>query len=376
MILVIADDFTGAAEMAGICLGYGLKVSLCLGGLIDCNAEVLVVSTDSRSMKKETALSVVERITLQALQMKPDFVYKKIDSVLRGFVSEELALQLRIFGLTRALVLPANPSLGRVIKNGQYFVEGIDISKTGFAKDPEFAITTPDVRQMLRTGNANMLKRGDMPGDGINVGEAGDLSDVQYWAEQVNEEFLPAGSGDFFNAILNRKYRKKEKNVAPVLQKPHLYVSGTSFAKNRALIKRQGHHCTAYITADMITGRGGENSWLEKAGAILKKHQQLIIAFDETVDESGTEAIQLRAAIAAYTKKVISLFDIKELLIEGGSTAAAIFNVLGISSMQPVHEWQRGVVQMKAGPLMVTVKPGSYDLPEAIKDLYGFAESG
>ena len=100
MILVIADDFTGAAEMAGICLGYGLKVSLCLGSLTDCNAEVLVISTDSRSMKKEAALSVVERITLQALQMKPDFVYKKIDSVLRGFVSEELTLQLNIFGLT------------------------------------------------------------------------------------------------------------------------------------------------------------------------------------------------------------------------------------------------------------------------------------
>ncbi|HMR85677.1 MAG TPA: four-carbon acid sugar kinase family protein, partial [Niabella sp.] len=240
MILVIADDFTGAAEMAGICLGYGLKVSLCLGSLTDCNAEVLVISTDSRSMKKEAALSVVERITLQALQMKPDFVYKKIDSVLRGFVSEELTLQLNIFGLTKALVLPANPSLGRVIKNGQYFVEGIDISKTGFAKDPEFAITTPDVRQMLRTGNANILKRGDMPGDGINIGEAGDLSDVQHWAEQVNEECLPAGSGDFFNAILNRKYREKERNVPPILQKPHLYVSGTSFAKNRALIKSAG----------------------------------------------------------------------------------------------------------------------------------------
>ena len=273
-------------------------------------------------------------------------------------------------------MLPANPTLGRVIKNGQYFVEGIDISKTGFAKDPEFAITTPDVRQMLRTGNANILKRGDMPGDGINIGEAGDLSDVQHWAEQVNEECLPAGSGDFFNAILNRKYREKERNVPPILQKPHLYVSGTSFAKNRALIKSAGHHCTAYISAGMITGRSEESSWLERVGAILKKHHKLIIAFDETVNESGAEAIELRAAIAAYTKKVINLFDIKELLIEGGSTAAAIFNVLGISAMQPVHEWQRGVVQMNAGPLMVTVKPGSYELPEAIKDLYGFAENG
>lgn len=376
MILVIADDFTGAAEMAGICLNYGLNVSLCLERLADCNEEVLVVSTDSRSMKKEIALSVVERITLHALQMKPGLVYKKIDSVLRGYVSEELALQLNIFGRTRALVLPANPSLGRIINNGHYFVEGIDISKTGFAKDPEFALTTSDVKQMLRTGNANVLKRGDKLGDGINIGEARDLSDVQYWAEQLNEECLPAGSGDFFNAILNKRYKRSDKHPAPALQKPHLYVSGTSFAKSRELIKRFGDRYTAYISADMITGRRVDNGWLEKTGAILRKHQQLIVAFDETVDESGIGAIELRTAIAAYTEKIISLFNIKELLIEGGSTAAAIFNILEISSMQPVHEWQRGVVQMKAGPLMVTVKPGSYDLPEAIKDLYGFSENG
>jgi uncharacterized protein YgbK (DUF1537 family) len=53
MIAVIADDFTGAAELAGISLRYGLKVELCVGKVEYKNADVLVVSTDSRSLKKK-----------------------------------------------------------------------------------------------------------------------------------------------------------------------------------------------------------------------------------------------------------------------------------------------------------------------------------
>jgi uncharacterized protein YgbK (DUF1537 family) len=52
MIAVIADDFTGAAELAGISLRYGLTVSVCLHDEISTDADVLIISTDSRSLKK------------------------------------------------------------------------------------------------------------------------------------------------------------------------------------------------------------------------------------------------------------------------------------------------------------------------------------
>ena len=32
-VIVIADDFSGAAEMAGIALRYGLKLNVCLNSL-------------------------------------------------------------------------------------------------------------------------------------------------------------------------------------------------------------------------------------------------------------------------------------------------------------------------------------------------------
>jgi len=46
---------------------------------------------------------------------RPDLVYKKVDSVLRGWVRPELEELLGGLGWARALIVPANPGLGRVI---------------------------------------------------------------------------------------------------------------------------------------------------------------------------------------------------------------------------------------------------------------------
>src|SRR6187399_3315742 len=148
MIAVIADDFTGAAELAGICLRYGLKVELCVGEVEYKNSDVLIVSSDSRSLKKNEAIRVTEKLLKKILELKPKLVYKKIDSVLRGYVLDELKVQMKLMNKSRAFIMPANPSLNRTIMNGDYFVDGVEITETGFVHDPEFPITTNSVKMI------------------------------------------------------------------------------------------------------------------------------------------------------------------------------------------------------------------------------------
>ena len=188
MIAVIADDLTGAAEIAGIGLRYGLKVELTTTIHTNTDADLFVVSTDSRSLTRENA----ERITAQTveaiLQLKPDLIYKKIDSVLRGYVLDELAIQMELTGLKKAFVLPANPSLGRTIKDGLYYINGKAISETGFATDPEFAITDSSVLKMIRTmaGEERVLKQPDsLPSEGIVIGEAETPGETTAWVDKV-----------------------------------------------------------------------------------------------------------------------------------------------------------------------------------------------
>src|SRR6187402_249372 len=101
MIAVIADDFTGAAELAGISLRYGLMVELFLGNVISTDSDVLIICTDSRSVDKEEAKKQTAEAIKNIQLFNPKFIYKKIDSVLRGHVLEEIAVQEKLCGFEK-----------------------------------------------------------------------------------------------------------------------------------------------------------------------------------------------------------------------------------------------------------------------------------
>ncbi|WP_346238592.1 four-carbon acid sugar kinase family protein [Niabella insulamsoli] len=369
MIIVIADDFTGAAEMAGISLGYGLQVALCLNKLVASDADVLILSAETRSMPKEQAVATMKEITLAARALGPAFVYKKIDSVLRGHVAAEVEAQLEVLGLKKALLLPANPSMGRTIVNGQYFVDGIALSNTGFAKDPEFAIRSSEVREIIQRPEAAVLRAADDLKDGLNIGETNSFGDVERWAANMPDRCLPAGSGDFFEALLNQRFKKKQNQDKPRLQKPHIYISGTTYQQSRDRMQRTVAGAAALITANMLQ-RDDFSNWFDRASGMLESRQRLIIAFDDNIDTTLFDAAALRRLMAGWMKRALENWAVKELLIEGGATAAALFEALGQTCFEAVYEWGRGVVRMKAGELMVTVKPGSYQLPDALMEFY------
>ena len=108
------------------------------------------------------------------------------------------------------------------------------------------------------------------------------------------------------------------------------------------------------------------DGWLKKTGDIINKKQKAVIA----IGESTETALLLRTKMAEAVKEIVKRESISEIFIEGGSTAAAILQALNITKLSPVNELQRGVVRMRTGDLFITVKPGSYELPQEIRELY------
>lgn len=150
MIAVIADDITGAAEMAGIGFRYGLRTSLVTEvseALPDC--DILVVATDTRSMAEEEAVAETRRVVRRLWDAGVRKFFKKTDSALRGHVVPELIVLLEELPYTRVVYLPQNPSKGRVIKEGVYYINGKPLHETSFAFDPEFPATTSVVTERL-----------------------------------------------------------------------------------------------------------------------------------------------------------------------------------------------------------------------------------
>lgn len=356
MIAVIADDFTGAAELAGISLRYGLKIELCVGSVEYKNADVLVVSTDSRSLNKEDAIAITEKVLKRILQLNPKWIYKKVDSVLRGYVLDEAKVQMRLMNKSKAFIMPANPSLGRIIRNGEYFVNGIEINKAGFEHDPEFPIRSSSVKEILNN-EVEVVKIGDKLTKGIVAGEVTNIDDYNYWSGEDSEETILVGAGDFYTALLNKSYKPKPQPDFE-MQSPHLYVCGTAFKERKEQIKKV--NCVSFLP-EVI-----DEEWLIKTGDIIKNNKKAIVA----IDDSLSPAVELRLTMARTVKAIVQRESIKEIFIEGGSTAAAVLLELNVKKLEPLNELQRGVVRMKARDLFITVKPGSYALPKQIKELY------
>ena len=65
-MIVIADDITGAAEIAGIAFTHGADVRLVCGGPTCCRVTATsgttVIATDTRSMSEAEALAETRRI--------------------------------------------------------------------------------------------------------------------------------------------------------------------------------------------------------------------------------------------------------------------------------------------------------------------------
>ncbi len=361
MIAVIADDLTGAAEMAGIAWRFGLSAELLLQDSSIGKADVLIVSTDSRSLSRQKALEITKRITRQVQKWQPEWVYKKTDSVLRGYVAEELQIQMEILNLPRAFVLPANPSLDRTISAGEYYVQGEKIHTTGFANDPEFPVLTSSVSEMLQRKAVVLSPGAILPARGIVAGEAANSEAIKHWAERVDHSWLLAGAGDFFEALLARN-SSQQKKASISIQTPHLYISGTAFDQRKKFIRNLHANGGPVI---WLPNEMNEK-WLQTAAALMQSNQKLLLAIDESTEDAAT----IRKRMAATARILIEQTGVKEIFIEGGATAAAILKEMQISRLLPVEEWQRGVVRMMSGEYFFTLKPGSYPLPDELLRLY------
>lgn len=118
-LLVIADDFSGACEMAGIAHRYGLNVEIQLDFNPDTHRRVIFFDSDTRRLTADQATDKLRRFAALAINSGKDFsLFKKIDSVLRGHVIREAEVLHDRFHKKQTFILPANPSKKRLIIDG------------------------------------------------------------------------------------------------------------------------------------------------------------------------------------------------------------------------------------------------------------------
>lgn len=382
MMVVVADDLTGAAEIAGIGLAFGLSVELTTKANSLPGADLLVISADTRSLSEEDAVAKSVQVARYIQSLKPSFIYKKIDSVLRGHVLAEIEAYMQQLQLDTCLLLPGNPLLGRTIVNGQYFIKGVPVHQTSFAKDPEFAITDSGVLQMLKANkNSNVhltRKEEELKGSGIFIGDVVDNDDLLLWSKKSNNRMLLVGAANFFEALLINKNLKKTKAGISSHQfnEKKLFVSGTTFGKSVTAVETLSRktNIVCYMPEALLLENDHENELLNKWSAnitnAIKKYKQAVIAFSHHYSIKNNLSPQKSASLMSLVvKMVLQKTDIEELIIEGGATAYAIMNELQLNYFKPLQQFAQGIIRMQAinkNNLFITMKPGSYDWPATV----------
>ncbi len=376
--IVIADDLTGAAEIAALGHRHGLAASVVTDGQFPASeADLVVFDSDSRLDGERAAAEKISRLAQELAPRPHVLLYKKTDSVLRGSVRAELEALARGLGATKVLLVPANPSLGRTVQSGRYAIKGVPLHETAFARDPHHPAHSDDVKQLLSPDGALPVEAGGphapLPAGGIVVGDATSASDLDAWARQATPEVLPAGAAEFFAALLRqRNIVEQKRSTAFVAEEPILVVSGTTSPAGttlRADADRAGVPIVRMpldALRDGATATGAVHAWAHAVQDQLAASGRALAVFDGAVSPDAILARNIRRAFARLVRELVTHRMLRHLVVEGGATAAAVVQELGWRELRLVHEWAPGVAALRpaaGGSVALTLKPGSYAWP-------------
>lgn len=387
MITVLADDLTGAAEIAGVCLRYGLKVSFGIESIPDIEADVRVVATDSRSGTVDGALRVHRLMAGKILAGAETLVFKKTDSVLRGYVVQELKALMLAAGKSTVLLQPANPLAGRCIREGKYYIDNVPLEDTGFSTDPDFPAHSSDVKELLDERSSSADKQSVFP---IITGEneaflhkaiyVPDCSSVDELSDVLNSwtpDVLLAGSAAFFEQVLLRITGAKQVVETPVadIKSRFLVVCGTAHPKGREFLDRLKTEtdCPVRFFPQQFLkekiSEGEFSLWTKSLVPDWKWSKKMAISLSPVKISFVDSSSELRRRMNVVVGELVKNAPVRELLIEGGATAYSVLNFLQWKTLIPEQELEPGVIRMRVGrrpSLFLTIKPGSYSWPSGI----------
>ena len=358
MIFVIADDITGAAEIAGLAHCYGLDARLMLDLGQQCpRGDVVVMATDTRSMTRQEAVDHTCGVVRCLLQRCPRSdgkhcsLFLKTDSALRGHPIAEIDAILSLTTYDKAVFLPANPSKGRVITGGVYYWDGVPLSETAFALDPEFPAKTSSMTSRFP----------DAQEKGVVMPDAMTADDIKSVVEGCGTTTLLAGAADLFEALLIARGHHRCVNQASLSLEPQgsVFVCGSTQSRPLQIPAKE-----CGMPKEVYDGDDDATSWEKSILEIYRSGRSVMLTIPHRHLTGKAVAVRLRETMAHVVASLVAVKKPHQLVIEGGATAFSCLNALSWREFTIADAYAPGVIRMVT-PQMVDVilKPGSYRWP-------------
>jgi uncharacterized protein YgbK (DUF1537 family) len=305
---------------------------------------------------------------------------QKVDSVLRGNVTAEVEAVMRQLKLNRALLLPANPSLGRVIRGGEYFVQGKRIHRTEFARDPEYPRRSAQVLRMVGAPEHFLLclANGELavPANTMLIGQADSSERVRQWAAIRDDSLLPVGGSEFFSALLAAEpagANRLDEGVVDFAVGKQLFVCGTASKSAQLLVKAARATKVPHfgLPRELIWGKDFSQGAREVISrrivdAFAGSRRVILCVGLPAVTEVAT-ARRLSGHLVDIAELVLAQVPVKNIFAEGGATSAELVRRMNWPRLEVRRAWAPGVATLAVAgdhSQWLTIKPGSYSWPE------------
>ncbi len=367
-LTILADDLTGAADTGAFFahLGLDTRISLSPEHFPDC--DVLVLNSESRHLEPgqafEAMLSLADRA---ATSGKLDgWVYKKIDSLLRGSPGEELAALMQASGQARALVCPAFPAQGRLTRSGCQHAPGFD----------------PIHLPPLFTHAGLALNPGlpwDCPGEGVWIADTDTDEDLRLLVQRSHEAGLRllCGSAGLARALAPRIAEGAvTMRLTPPTASRALIVAGSRSPVTARQVDAAERLGFPLVQPQMTMEEGVVPACAIQVEQALAQHPAAILTSARLEQLPGQEA-RLARLLAQAAAALVRSGSVEGLILTGGDIAGACCAALQVELIRlggeicPGVAWGR-LESALAPDLPVVTKAGAFGREDTLLEALKF----
>ncbi|MCG6875683.1 MAG: four-carbon acid sugar kinase family protein [Betaproteobacteria bacterium] len=403
----IADDYTGATDLANMLVRGGMRTVQLLGVPRESapDADAVVVALKSRTIAPHDAVaqSLAALEWLRKAQARQLFFKycSTFDSTERGNIGPVADALMSALGTDFTIACPAFPENGRTIFRGHLFVGDVLLSESGMKDHPLTPMTDANLVRVLQrqtarrvglvrhdtvaAGDAAIRARFDAlreEGTGIAIVDA--VSDADLHAIGAACADLPLVTGGSGVAIgLPDNFRERG-----LLGAPERAAELPAVAGRAAVLSGSCSAATNGQVAEWLKSRPGFQidplrlaegepvavhaiQWAEKR---LPREPVLIYA---TAGPAQVKAAQARlgveragllveTCIAEVARELVAL-GVRRLVVAGGETSGAVVQALGVTGLRIGPQIDPGVpwtMSLGEPPLLLALKSGNFGAPD------------
>jgi uncharacterized protein YgbK (DUF1537 family) len=408
MILgVIADDFTGATDVASMLVRAGMHTVQVLGvpedGLPKADAVVIALKTRTITPADAVAQSLAALAALRAAGARQ--IYFKycstFDSTPEGNIGPVTDALMAALGTDFSIACPAFPENGRTVFRGHLFVGDVLLSDSGMRNHPLTPMTDANLVRVLQAQTpqtVGLLRHEVLDGgapatqeridllraEGVKIAVADAVSNAHLLtlAEACAElPLLTAGSGVALGlppAYARRGWFTPNANAADLdqLQGPAAVVSGScSEATNAQVAQWMGAGRTALQIDPLALHEGRQTAATVLTQAVEALPQGPVLVYATATPESVRavqQALGVQAAgelvehALAHIAKGLVQAGVRRLVVAGGETSGAVVQALGVQQLRigaaicPGVPWTQSTLPESGDNVQLALKSGNF----------------